>query len=225
MVWFSSIINTVGALFIGPAVFGALLFALLAFCGLLWSPFAAIRCARVARGRGLNTSLFAWKGFAFSLLYLFPWSYLMARIQGAEASRLWAGFAYVVLYYVWLVVGIIIVIAFIAAELPKALNPDPALPGKANDLNALIYLMLAPFINAILWAVSLLLLIRRDRLDRRNQGDTAASSASAYTDPEGAAAAIIPDRAYTNPFGFSLIGAATTLFLGIISIGLMFEVF
>ena len=222
MVWFSSIINTVGALFIVPAVFGALLFALLAFCGLLWSPFAAIRCAQVARGQGLNSSLFAWKGFAFSVLYLFPWFYLMARIQRAEASRLWAGFAYVVLYYVWLVVGIIIVIAFIVAELPKALNPDPVITGDGDDVKALTYLMFAPVINAILWTVSLLLLIRRDRLDRRNQGDTAASSASAYTDPEGAAVAIIPDRAYTNPFGLSLIGAATTLFFVIIAIVLMF---
>lgn len=199
----------------------ALLFGLLALFGLLWSPFAAAKCARTARGMGLPSSLFAWKGFAFSILYLFPWFYLMARIRGEEASRFWVGFAYWVVFYVWMVVGIIFVIVFIVGDLPRVLNPVHS--GDENDLEALSYLMPAPVINAILWVVSLVSLIRRDRRDRENSAGTPALPTDPYTNPDAAAAEIIPARAYTNPFGFSLIGTVITLILFIISVGVRFS--
>lgn len=204
--WFSIVVEMIEVWLLVSSFVGMFLFVPLALFGLLFSPFAAAICARTAREQGLDSSFFAWKGFAFSILYLVPCFYLISRIQGTETARGPAVFGYVFLYYTWMVVGIIAVIIFVSGEVDRVII-NPMHVGDRGDLGALLWLVPAPIANAILWVVSLRSLIRRDRRDRENS----------------AAATIIPDRAYTNPFGFSLIGSVATLILFIISVGIRFS--
>ena len=218
------IIERILYLIIAPAFLGVFGFGLLALLGLLWSPFAAMICARAARERGLDSSLFAQKGFAFSILYLIPCFVLLARIQGgATTSRGFMLATYICVYGIWLVAGIIGLIYFTAGEVDRVII-NPMHFGDRGDLGALLWLAPAPIINIFLWVVSLRSLIRRDRRDREKRSSAASSPARAYTDhPDVSAAGIIPDRAYTNPFGFSLTGSVITLVLFIVSTSVRFN--
>ena len=61
---------------------------LLAMLGLLWSPGAALTCGRMARSRGLNVSLYAKLGIAYSLHLFLPYFFLSSKIQG-KAPPTW----------------------------------------------------------------------------------------------------------------------------------------
>ena len=200
----------------------AILFGLLALLGLFWSPFAAVICARRAREMGLDPLLFARKGFAYSILFLFPWFYLRERMSGAEVSRRVAIFIYAILYYVWVVAGIFLSAAYVGVEVERVVI-NPAHVGDRGDLGALLWLLPAPIINVILCVASLRCRICRDRCDRQHSGRMPTVPTGASMNREGSAAEIIPDRAYTNPFGFSLIGTIITLVLFIIYVAVRFS--
>ena len=70
--------------------------------GLLWVPLAALICARMARARNLNPSKYAIAGAVYSMMFFWPWVYLIARLNGKTIpSRVIRG-AYILLYgFIW----------------------------------------------------------------------------------------------------------------------------
>ena len=71
---------------------------LLLVIGVLWSPFGALICTRVASARGMPHWGPAEAGAKWSLLFFFPWIYILLRILGKRLSDKVVVGAYIVLY-------------------------------------------------------------------------------------------------------------------------------
>lgn len=68
--------------------------------GWIWAPFAALICARVARTRGLDSRRFAAAGAIYSILFFWPWVYLLLRMYGRSVPGSVIRWAYIILYAV-----------------------------------------------------------------------------------------------------------------------------
>ena len=86
--------------------------------GVLWSPFAALICARVAHTRGLESRKYAAAGAVYSLLFFWPWVYLIARMYGKSIPGAVIRGAYVLLY-------IVLWPASALSFIPMAFSPQP----------------------------------------------------------------------------------------------------
>ena len=89
--------------YLGAGIIISLLFPALAFAaglglGVLWAPFAALTCARVARSRGLDRRKYALAGAVYSILFFWPWVYLVTRLYGRKIPGPVIRGAYVLLY-------------------------------------------------------------------------------------------------------------------------------
>ena len=72
----------------------------LSICGLVLSPFAAIRMFRMAGDRELDPTRYAILGAVYSILFVFPWLYLSATVRGRSFPI--SGVLFV-LYVAWLI--------------------------------------------------------------------------------------------------------------------------
>jgi multisubunit Na+/H+ antiporter MnhG subunit len=88
---------------------------------LLWAPLGAHICARIARNRGLPVKRYAVAGATYSILFFFPWLYLIMLMHNKTVWKpaIWA--AYVILYAGWLL-GPIMITLFLAALSVGTLN-------------------------------------------------------------------------------------------------------
>ena len=68
--------------------------------GWIWAPFAALVCAQVARAQGLDSRRFAAAGAIYSILFFWPWVYLVLRMHGKSVPSPVIRGAYIVLYAV-----------------------------------------------------------------------------------------------------------------------------
>ena len=100
------------------AVFFPLLIAWPSFAlGLLWAPFGALVCARMAQSRGLNRRRYAVAGAVYSILFLWPWIYLIARMHNKGVPGLPVRAAYIILYcIVWPLATLSVVLPALGAE-------------------------------------------------------------------------------------------------------------
>ena len=136
------------------SIFFAIVFAVPVLAvGLLWAPFAALICWRVANSKGLKGRRYAVAGAAYSILYFFPWVYLVARLYDRTFPRILVRGVYVILYCViWPLAALSV---FFPAQGPPPLN--------------LFLLMLLPI--AATWFLSLRRLIGWRNLDRSASDD------------------------------------------------------
>ena len=94
----------------------------LAVVGLLWAPVAAVVCSVVARKRGLKPWVYAIAGTTHSVLFLFPWVYLLLRMYDVRPHRAIVTLGYLVLY-----AGAASIMAFYLIFAENAIQPliDP----------------------------------------------------------------------------------------------------
>lgn len=102
--------SDVGFLIFWFPVFGpffSLVIAVLAvLLGLVWTPFGALTCRRIARSRGLSPRRYAIAGAVYSVLFFVPWVYLVMRMRGRSVSVVVVRNIYILLYGAWLVLPI-----------------------------------------------------------------------------------------------------------------------
>ena len=65
----------------GPAL-SLLIVVLAVLVGLVWAPFGALICRRIARSRGFNPRRYAIAGAVYPVLFFVPWVYLVMRMRG-----------------------------------------------------------------------------------------------------------------------------------------------
>ena len=85
----------------------------LAIIGPLWAPFGALACGMIARKKGLVSWRYALSGAIYSILFFWPWVYLVVRMYDRELPRFLIRLFYSLLYVTWLsAAGFMVVSAF-----------------------------------------------------------------------------------------------------------------
>ncbi len=156
------------------AIFVLLAGLLLAFAGIAWFPFGALICARLARSNGLDPLGFAIRGAFYSLLGVVPWILLLVRMHGKRIYQPVVVVGYGILFGGWFI-GCGVLLGILASRTPSGKFPE-----------ALVLLS-----GFVMGSISLLLLIRRNRLERRRD----------RWDPDEDRTL---DLAYASPFAFAL---------------------
>lgn len=74
--------------------------------GLVWAPFGALTCRRIARSRGFDPRRYTIAGAVYPVLFFLPWVYLVKRMRGRSVSVVVVRNIYILLYGAWLVLPI-----------------------------------------------------------------------------------------------------------------------
>ncbi len=90
-------LGVISVLILGPFVFIGL-GAVIVLVGALWSPAAAVLCARAARRKGLDPKRYAMLGGLYSTLMIVPWVLLLLRLCGNRIPWRLLALSYWVLY-------------------------------------------------------------------------------------------------------------------------------
>ena len=90
---------------VGPII-STLIVSVAVLFGLVWAPFGALICRRIARSRGLNPRRYAIAGGVYPVLFFLPWVYLVRRMRGRSVSVVVVRNIYILLYGAWLVLSI-----------------------------------------------------------------------------------------------------------------------
>jgi multisubunit Na+/H+ antiporter MnhG subunit len=125
---------------------------------LLWAPLGAHICARIARNRGLPVKRYAVAGATYSILFFFPWLYLIMLMHNKTVWKpaIWA--AYVILYAGWLLGPIALTLAIVGLSVGTVgLGAFPSV--------LLLSLFLA---MSVAWCISLFRLFKRHLPSRRH---------------------------------------------------------
>ena len=169
----------------GVALLGAtlLIFTLILFplalltmpaLGLLWAPFAALVCSRAARARGLETRRYALAGAIYSILFFWPWVYLILRMYNKHIPGCIIRIVYILTYGVlWPISTLSLLLLAIWYQQPFR--------------SMLIFVLL---LNILAWFVSLIMLI----VWRRRQGRVLSDESDD----------VLPNRVYIMPFAYVL---------------------
>lgn len=88
----------IGAAILVSLFFPAVILAVGVGIGLLWAPFAALFCAHAAGVRGFESRRYALAGAVYSILFFWPWVYLIARMYGRTIPSPMIRLAYILLY-------------------------------------------------------------------------------------------------------------------------------
>ncbi len=83
--------------------------------GVMWSPFAALICAKAGSSAGRSVGSLARAGALHSVLFFFPWIYLLLRILNRRISDRVVVGAYVVLFLAWLLGPILFSLLLVGA--------------------------------------------------------------------------------------------------------------
>ncbi len=157
--------------------------------GVLWSPFAAFICNRIAHAKGLNSTAFTGAGAGYSMLFFLPWVYLVARMNGASVSRSAVIFVYVIVFALWfgLVAGYV---SFWWTEIFYFDSYGLGRFGFGKAMTVTIIWIGAATANFITWLLTLQALVNADHRDSRRP----------LSNPRD----ILPGGIYIYPFGFLL---------------------
>ena len=176
---------------------------LLLVAGILWSPFAALICATMARRLDLPPGRYARAAWSYSAQFLIPWTYLSATLHGNPTNRQTSRIDYILIYTLWAVVSL----GYIGVFAGAFLHPDGE-HGPFGDLaqsgtgrmSTHIAAILIDFVpiptNVFLFQKTLRDLLRKRREDRWN--------AQKLQNPPNYA---LPHKAYTRPFSMTLLGS------------------
>ena len=164
-------------------------FFILLIGGMLWSPFAAFICNRIAKRRRLDADAFTGAGCGYSILFFLPWIYLVGRMNGGHFSRGAIVLVYVIVFALWfgLAAGYI---SFWATENFFFDSYGLERFGLGKAVTVTIIWIGAATANLVSWFFTLRALIRADRADSRRP----------LSNPRD----ILPGGIYIYPFGFLL---------------------
>lgn len=161
---------------------------LLAFCVafvittlcVAWMPFAAIKCAHIARRKGLNINRPAVHGAIYSAILFLPWRHLTRQMRGEPITRANINSAY---FFAYLLAALVLAshIFFIFAE------PYPSY--SRNLIEDLVEFIIAAIIGALAFIVGLVSLSRANK--RLNQLQERRESPNAID---------LPNISYIAPF-------------------------
>ena len=140
--------------------------------GPLWAPFGALICARMARRRGLNAWRYAAAGALYSILFFWPWVYLVARMDDRRLHR-WL----IALFYFGVYVVLTCAIGILVFD---GLYNHPGWAQVANLSNPWVWLssgeLIAATAGIVAWWLSLTGLIKRQRIDSAGRNNFRAST-------------------------------------------------
>ena len=142
--------------------------------GLLWAPFAALVCSRAARARGLETRRYALAGATYSILFFWPWVYLIARMYNKHIPGCVIRVVYIFSY------GVMWPISTLSLLILAIWYPQPF-------RSVLIFVLL---LNIFAWFMSLIKLIVWHRRQSRVLS--------------GESDDVLPNRVYIMPFAYVL---------------------
>ena len=188
------------AIILVPCYVVAVLFQL--FC-IAWAPLAALKCANLARKRGLDANYYGRVGFMYSALLFVPWRYLTQRMQNRQFSFGTSAFNYTLLYILWLVViaaNAVILLITVGREVPWGMFQ-------------VVLVLAASALGVPAWIMSLRTLFRK----RSVEGGKS----------ENIQADILPERVYIMPFVWTsanILALPVLLIIGIV-IGLFLSPF
>ena len=86
--------------------FSFVIVVLAVLLGLVWAPFGALICRRIARSRGFDPRRYTIAGAVYPVLFFLPWVYLVKRMRGRSVSVVVVRNIYILLYGAWLVLPI-----------------------------------------------------------------------------------------------------------------------
>lgn len=188
------------AIILVPCYVVAVLFQF--FC-IVWAPFASLKCASLARKRGLDANYYGCIGFMYSALLFVPWHHLVQRMQNRQFSFGTNAFNYTLLYILWLIViaaNAVILLITVGREVPWGMFHI-----------ALVLAALALGVPA--WIVSLRTLSHRRSVE-------GGESENLHVD-------VLPERVYIMPFVWTsanILALPVLLIIGIV-IGLFLSPF
>ena len=81
-----------------PSILAGIVTLLIIASCIIWAPFAAFICARIARMRGLNVKRHAVHGAIYSVLLFVPWRHLIRQMRGEPISPENIKEAYIIAY-------------------------------------------------------------------------------------------------------------------------------
>ncbi len=154
--------------------------------GVLWSPFAAFICNRIAKRRGLDADAFTGAGCGYSILFFLPWVYLVGRMNGGHFSRGAIVLVYVIVFALWFGLAV----GYVSYWLTEDFHFDSyglERHGLGKAVTVTVIWIGAAVANLAAWFFTLRALIRADR--RRT-----------ISNPRD----ILPGGIYIYPFGFLL---------------------
>ena len=70
--------------------------------GVLWAPVGSLICGLIASSRGLDVKLWMGRGLVGSVLFLYPWFYVVASVSGLQVSNPLKRAEYALVYLAWL---------------------------------------------------------------------------------------------------------------------------
>ena len=135
------------------ALFSVVFFLAQAAC-LAFMPFAAMRCARVARLRGLPVARYALLGAVGAACFVMPYVYLILRMSGEAIDSRFVGAGHRVLFICWFLflLGIFMYLVYPGAVFSRQMD--------AGAINA--YLTLKP-VGWAMWWGTLIYYIKSNR--------------------------------------------------------------
>lgn len=179
-----------GLLLFSGAIFAVIAFGIgiliFPFIGCLWAPFAAVICARIARKRGIETRRFALAGALYSILFFWPWVYLVMRLRNGSVHAIAIRAFYFMIYSAWLI-GSVFVWSVAVIVMSTTLGEIGWFGWHSRTSYAL--LVLATTINASIWFISL------KRLRRHHKAQHSSGSSGQE---------LLLNRRYTLPLVFAL---------------------
>ena len=152
------------------------------FLCIIWSPFAGLICALIARKKGLNALRYALIGALYSALLFAPWRFLVQRMrnrrfsyEAVERDCVWW------LYSLW--VGTIVANAAMVAAVLRLLNTE------WTEIYFFPIALIPVAVGMPTWILSI-----RASLHRRS---------NAIADTDKPPADILPERVFVMPFAYA----------------------
>ena len=157
----------------------------MAALGALWSPAGGLICRRMAKNRGLNGRRYFVAGSVYSILFVFPWFYLVSALRGRPSSARAVRRCYVLLYSAWLLGPIAGLLMLLIVGSPDGYVLD------RRELYGRVLMLCVWVVMVVAWGMSLL---QVRRLIEAPRADDAGD--------------LLPDYRYILPFALALASAA-----------------
>ena len=167
--------------------------------GLVWAPFGALICRRIARSRGFDPRRYTIAGAVYPVLFFLPWVYLVMRMRGRSVPIVVVRSIYVLLYGTWLVLSIwplhIWRQVFLSAEslslaLPDRHPLDPSTREALTVVPVMLILSILIFVGSLVMIAVVMGKQKYKTLDRPGEAD------------ESIQGDVLPHIAYILPFAF-----------------------
>ena len=176
----------------GPAL-SLVIVVLAVLFGLVWAPFGALICRRIARSRGFDPRRYAIAGAVYPVLFFLPWVYLVRRMRGRSVSVVVIRNIYILLYGTWLILPIWSLYTFTAVS-PRAEDLQEALTMGLGLISCILV-----FVGSLVMIV-----VVRKRAKYRTVDRPGGSDESIQDD-------VLPHIAYILPFAYLMFWLAVLL--------------